>query len=331
HALDEHVAVIAPTSYSVSGGTAIRRDPDHREQAMNFKKLLRGPLIWILIPIIVIIVSFQLMSGGGVQQIDTSAGLQLLKGDTVEQVEITDDYQRVNLTLSKDYVAEDGENYGQQVEFYYVTPQADDVADAVAAADPPKGYNSVVPQTPWWSSLLMTLLTVVLLVGLFWFIMSRMQGGNSRMMNFGKSKAKQVTKETPKVRFSDVAGVDEAVEELGEIRDFLAQPDRFKAVGAKIPKGVLLYGPPGTGKTLMARSVAGEAGVPFYAISGSDFVEMFVGVGASPVRDLFEQAKNNAPAIIFVDEIDAVGRQRGAGLGGGHDEREQTLNQLLVE
>ena len=298
---------------------------------MNFKKLLRGPLIWILIPIIVIIVSFQLMSGGGVQQIDTSAGLQLLKGDTVEQVEITDDYQRVNLTLSKDYVAEDGENYGQQVEFYYVTPQADDVADAVAAADPPKGYNSVVPQTPWWSSLLMTLLTVVLLVGLFWFIMSRMQGGNSRMMNFGKSKAKQVTKETPKVRFSDVAGVDEAVEELGEIRDFLAQPDRFKAVGAKIPKGVLLYGPPGTGKTLMARSVAGEAGVPFYSISGSDFVEMFVGVGASRVRDLFEQAKNNAPAIIFVDEIDAVGRQRGAGLGGGHDEREQTLNQLLVE
>src|SRR5699024_7374777 len=171
---------------------------------MNFKKLLRGPLIWILIPIIVIIVSFQLMSGGGVQQIDTSAGLQLLKGDTVEQVEITDDYQRVALTLSEDYVAEDGENYGQQVEFYYVAPQGDTVATAVADAAPAQGFNSVVPQTPWWSSLLMTMLTVLLLVGVFWFIMSRMQGGNSRMMNFGKSKAKQVTKETPKVTFADV-------------------------------------------------------------------------------------------------------------------------------
>ena len=298
---------------------------------MNLKKLLRGPLIWILIPIIVIIVSFQLMGGGGVREIDTSAGLELLSGDTVEQAEITDGYQRVNLTLTEDYVAADGTNYGQQVEFYYVAPQGDTVATAVADAAPAQGYNSVVPQTPWWSSLLMTMLTVLLLVGVFWFIMSRMQGGNSRMMNFGKSKAKQVTKETPKVKFSDVAGVDEAVEELEEIKDFLSSPDRFQAVGAKIPKGVLLYGPPGTGKTLMARSVAGEAGVPFYSISGSDFVEMFVGVGASRVRDLFEQAKNNAPAIIFVDEIDAVGRQRGAGLGGGHDEREQTLNQLLVE
>ncbi|WP_022918421.1 ATP-dependent zinc metalloprotease FtsH [Ruania albidiflava] len=298
---------------------------------MNLKKLLRGPLIWILIPIIVIIVSFQLMSGGGVREIDTSAGLELLRGDTVEQAEITDGYQRVNLTLTEDYVAEDGTNYGQQVEFYYVAPQASTVADAIAENDPSGGFNSVVPQTPWWSSLLMTMLTVLLLVGVFWFIMSRMQGGNSRMMNFGKSKAKQVTKETPKVTFADVAGVDEAVEELEEIKDFLSDPSRFQAVGAKIPKGVLLYGPPGTGKTLMARSVAGEAGVPFYSISGSDFVEMFVGVGASRVRDLFEQAKNNAPAIIFVDEIDAVGRQRGAGLGGGHDEREQTLNQLLVE
>ncbi|WP_159621170.1 ATP-dependent zinc metalloprotease FtsH [Ruania rhizosphaerae] len=298
---------------------------------MNVKKLLRGPLIWILIPIIVIVVSFQLLGGGGVQQIDTSAGLELLEGDTVEQVEITDGHQRVNLTLSEPYVGEDDTDYGTDVEFYYVTPQAETVAEAVAAAEPEGGYNSVVPQTPWWSSLLMTLLTVLLLVGVFWFILSRMQGGNSRMMNFGKSKAKQVSKETPTVTFSDVAGADEAVEELHEIKDFLADSSRFQAVGAKIPKGVLLYGPPGTGKTLLARSVAGEAGVPFYSISGSDFVEMFVGVGASRVRDLFEQAKANAPAIIFVDEIDAVGRQRGAGLGGGHDEREQTLNQLLVE
>ncbi len=158
-----------------------------------------------------------------------------------------------------------------------------------------------------------------------------MQGGGSRVMNFGKSKAKLITKDTPKTTFADVAGADEAIEELHEIKEFLQNPAKFQAIGAKIPKGVLLYGPPGTGKTLLARAVAGEAGVPFYSISGSDFVEMFVGVGASRVRDLFEQAKANAPSIVFVDEIDAVGRHRGAGLGGGHDEREQTLNQMLVE
>ncbi|MFZ8927255.1 MAG: ATP-dependent zinc metalloprotease FtsH, partial [Candidatus Nanopelagicales bacterium] len=165
---------------------------------------------------------------------------------------------------------------------------------------------------------------------LLFFFMSQMQGGG-RIMNFGKSKAKAVSKDMPKTTFADVAGADEAVEELEEIKEFLSEPAKFQAVGAKIPKGVLLYGPPGTGKTLLARAVAGEAGVPFFSISGSDFVEMFVGVGASRVRDLFEQAKANAPAIIFVDEIDAVGRHRGAGLGGGHDEREQTLNQMLVE
>ena len=174
-------------------------------------------------------------------------------------------------------------------------------------------------------------LPYLLLFGLFIFIMFQLQGGGNRVMQFGKSKAKQVTKDTPKVTFDDVAGVDEAIEELDEIKEFLQQPQKFRAMGAKIPKGVLLYGPPGTGKTLLARAVAGEAGVPFYAISGSEFVEMFVGVGASRVRDLFEQAKASAPSIIFIDEIDAVGRHRGAGLGGGHDEREQTLNQLLVE
>ena len=297
---------------------------------MNIKKLLRGPLIWVLVPLILIWTSFRLMSGGGVQAIDTSAGMELLAGATVEQAQINDGFQRVNLTLAEDYVV-DGENKGKDVEFYYAQPQADSVAAAIVAAAPTGGYNTVVPQSPWWSSLLMTLLSVVLLVGVFWFILSRMQGGNSKMMNFGKSKAKQVTKEQSTVTFADIAGVDEAVEELEEIKDFLADPAKFQAVGARIPKGVLLYGPPGTGKTLMARAVAGEAGAPFYAISGSDFVEMFVGVGASRVRDLFEQAKANAPAIIFVDEIDAVGRHRGAGLGGGHDEREQTLNQLLVE
>ncbi len=176
-----------------------------------------------------------------------------------------------------------------------------------------------------------TIFPYLLLFGVFIFIMMRLQGGGNRVMQFGKAKAKLVTKDQPSVTFKDVAGAEEAVEELEEIKEFLASPGKFRAMGARIPKGVLLFGPPGTGKTLLARAVAGEASVPFYAISGSDFVEMFVGVGASRVRDLFEQAKQNAPAIIFIDEIDAVGRHRGAGLGGGHDEREQTLNQLLVE
>jgi cell division protease FtsH len=179
--------------------------------------------------------------------------------------------------------------------------------------------------------LLMQLLPVVLLIGAFLWLVTSMQGGGGPMSKFGKTKARRANKDTPKVTFADVAGCNEAIEELAEIRDFLAEPERFQAMGAKIPKGVLLFGPPGTGKTLLARAVAGEAGAPFFSISGSDFVEMFVGVGASRVRDLFEQAKAEAPAIIFVDEIDAVGRHRGAGMGGGHDEREQTLNQLLVE
>jgi len=195
----------------------------------------------------------------------------------------------------------------------------------------PGGYNVVVPSENLLVTLFISLLPFALLILLMVFIFSQMQGGGGRLMNFGKSKAKAITKDMPQTTFEDVAGSDEAVEELVEIKDFLSDAERFQKVGAKIPKGVLLYGPPGTGKTLLARAVAGEAGAPFYSISGSDFVEMFVGVGASRVRDLFEQAKANAPAIIFIDEIDAVGRHRGAGLGGGHDEREQTLNQMLVE
>jgi cell division protease FtsH len=193
------------------------------------------------------------------------------------------------------------------------------------------GYNVEVPKQSLLVSVVFSLLPIIVVVLIFLFIMNQMQGGGSRVMNFGKSRAKLITKDTPKTTFADVAGADEAIEELEEIKDFLQNPAKFQAIGAKIPKGVLLFGPPGTGKTLLARAVAGEAGVPFYSISGSDFVEMFVGVGASRVRDLFEQAKANAPSIIFIDEIDAVGRHRGAGLGGGHDEREQTLNQLLVE
>jgi cell division protease FtsH len=190
--------------------------------------------------------------------------------------------------------------------------------------------SKAVGGSPWWS-LLTSLLPFVLLFGFWIFLMNQVQGGGSKVMSFGKSRAKRMTPDSPKIGFKDVAGVDEAVEELHEIKEFLENPKKFQALGARIPKGVLLYGPPGTGKTLLARAVAGEAGVPFFSISGSDFVEMFVGVGASRVRDLFEQAKQAAPCIVFMDEIDAVGRHRGAGLGGGHDEREQTLNQLLVE
>jgi cell division protease FtsH len=192
-------------------------------------------------------------------------------------------------------------------------------------------YDSKGTGSSAWWSILTSLLPFVLLLGFWIFLMNQVQGGGSKVMSFGKSRAKRMTPDSPKIGFKDVAGVEEAVEELQEIKEFLENPKKFQALGARIPKGVLLYGPPGTGKTLLARAVAGEAGVPFFSISGSDFVEMFVGVGASRVRDLFEQAKQAAPCIVFMDEIDAVGRHRGAGLGGGHDEREQTLNQLLVE
>ncbi|GIG23053.1 ATP-dependent zinc metalloprotease FtsH [Cellulomonas chitinilytica] len=297
---------------------------------MNLKRLVRGPFLWIAVAVVLLWIGASALTSPKVSHIDTSDGLALLAGGKVEQAKITEGEQRVDLTLTDDFV-KDKDNYGKLVQFNYVEPQGPSVVEAVADADPPKGFDSSVPQTAWWSSLLSLVLPFIIILGIFWFLMSSMQGGGSRVMSFGKSRAKLVSKESPQVTFADVAGVDEAVEELQEIKEFLSEPAKFQAVGAKIPKGVLLYGPPGTGKTLIARAVAGEAGVPFYSISGSDFVEMFVGVGASRVRDLFEQAKQNAPAIIFVDEIDAVGRHRGAGLGGGHDEREQTLNQMLVE
>jgi cell division protease FtsH len=295
---------------------------------MDFKRIFRGPLIYIVLGAVILIVGFNLLTASGFRAITTQQGLELLNGSTVEKVKIVDGEQRVDLTLSKAYVADDVE-LGKQVQFYYVTPRGEEIVEAITASKAP--FDDEVPQTNWFTGLLGILIPFLLIGVIFWFLFSSMQGGGNRVMQFGKSRAKLVSKESPKVTFADVAGVDEAVEELHEIKDFLKDPSKFQAVGARIPKGVLLYGPPGTGKTLLARAVAGEAGVPFYSISGSDFVEMFVGVGASRVRDLFEQAKQNAPAIIFVDEIDAVGRHRGAGLGGGHDEREQTLNQLLVE
>jgi len=297
---------------------------------MNMKRIVSGPFLWIVLGLVIVGFALSTLFGEKVSKIDTSDGLTLLAGDTVEQALVVDGDQRVRLTLTEPFTV-DGDDKGKSVEFYYVEPQGEQVVDAVVKADPEKGYNSEVARAGFLSSMLSIIIPFLIIGVIFYFILSRMQGGGSRVMGFGKSKAKLATKDTPQVTFADVAGADEAVEELREIQEFLSEPAKFQAVGAKIPKGVLLYGPPGTGKTLLARAVAGEAGVPFYSISGSDFVEMFVGVGASRVRDLFAQAKESAPAIIFVDEIDAVGRHRGAGMGGGHDEREQTLNQLLVE
>ncbi|WP_017613822.1 ATP-dependent zinc metalloprotease FtsH [Nocardiopsis salina] len=296
---------------------------------MNLKRIFRGPWIWILAVLLVLVIGFRVFDIGGgpeTREADISEIYQLVENNDVVSAEIVDRDQRIVLTTTGDEV----------LEAYWVEDQGTQLAEMLqASADSEEGnvdsYQVSVATTPVWTTALFTLLPLVILILIFWFIFSQMQGGGSRVMNFGKSKAKLITKDTPKNTFSDVAGADEAIEELHEIKEFLESPEKFQSMGAKIPKGVLLMGPPGTGKTLLARAVAGEAGVPFYSISGSDFVEMFVGVGASRVRDLFEQAKANAPAIIFIDEIDAVGRHRGAGMGGGHDEREQTLNQMLVE
>ena len=291
------------------------------------KRLLKGPLLYIILAPLIVLIGWSLLSGSGQREVTTQRGLEMLADGQVTKAEIIDGDQRVNLTLEE----ADSETGATQVFFYYVAPRGPAVVEAVDNAAPDDGFTDQVPQpNPFWS--ILGFLLPVLLIGLFfWWMLSSMQGGGNKVMQFGKSRAKLNTKEMPQVTFADVAGADEAVEELYEIKDFLQDASKFQAVGARIPKGVLLYGPPGTGKTLLARAVAGEAGVPFYSISGSDFVEMFVGVGASRVRDLFKEAKANAPAIIFVDEIDAVGQRRGQGMGGGHDEREQTLNQLLVE
>ncbi|WP_105567754.1 ATP-dependent zinc metalloprotease FtsH [Microbacterium halophytorum] len=292
---------------------------------MKAKKITRNPLIYVLLIGVLLIAGFILINSlAGPKQITTQQGMELLGGDTVTEVTITDGNQRVDMHLSEAFEG------SEDVQFYYVGARADEVVAAVETAAPADGFDDDVPQQSILGSLLTFMIPVLLLGLLFWFLLANAQGGG-KMAQFGKSKAKIANKEHPDVTFADVAGADEALEELQEIKDFLADPSKYQAVGARIPKGVMLYGPPGTGKTLLARAVAGEAGVPFYSISGSDFVEMFVGVGASRVRDLFNQAKENSPAIIFIDEIDAVGRQRGAGMGGGHDEREQTLNQMLVE
>ncbi len=293
---------------------------------MKSRKFLRGPFFWIFVALAVLTIGLNSVNTTGFQRVDTSVGLEFIESGTAKSVLVIENEQRVDVVLNTADV-----KYGDKIQFFYVTPRGTQVATTISEAALSDGFNDQVTSTPWYLQLLFTILPFLLIFGLFWFLMAGAQGGNSKVMQFGKSRAKLYNKDMPKVTFADVAGVDEAIEELLEVKDFLKEPAKFQAVGAKIPRGVLLYGPPGTGKTLLAKAVAGEAGVPFFTISGSDFVEMFVGVGASRVRDLFEQAKQASPAIIFVDEIDAVGRQRGAGVGGGNDEREQTLNQLLVE
>ena len=291
-----------------------------RPSLMNRKKISRSWVVWLLVGLLVLAFAGNLFgSGSSFKTRDLNFVQQQIAAGSVTEATLLDSKQRVEV------VTKDNQKYAAD----YATNQGVDLANALRAKN--VRYTVDASHGNLLGTLALNFLPIIIVFGLLLFFMNSMQGGGNRVMNFGKSKAKLVGKDTPKTTFADVAGADEALEELQEIKDFLANPAKFQAVGAKIPKGVLLYGPPGTGKTLLARAVAGEAGVPFYSISGSDFVEMFVGVGASRVRDLFEQAKTNAPAIIFVDEIDAVGRHRGAGLGGGHDEREQTLNQLLVE
>jgi cell division protease FtsH len=281
-------------------------------------------LVIVALLLFVFVLSFA-SGGSSYTGTDTSNIVTLINDGQVKSATIIDKNQTIQVTTTAGKSLQASWVGGQGLELQQ------ELQAQVEKGNLKDGYNVTIPKSNALLDLLPTLFICLVIFVLFFFFMSQMQGGGSRVMNFGKSRAKLVTKDTPKTTFADVAGVDEAIEELQEIKEFLQNPAKFQAIGAKIPKGVLLYGPPGTGKTLLARAVAGEAGVPFYAISGSDFVEMFVGVGASRVRDLFEQAKANAPAIVFVDEIDAVGRHRGAGLGGGHDEREQTLNQMLVE
>jgi len=300
-------------------------------------KTKRPSWTWVTLPLVILIVGgWFFWQAFQPRSISTSEGMALISGTTVEKVVLNEGTQQVNLTLSEDYqhqstgAGDPTTNMGKNVYFTYSYVQTKDILDTVAEQAPAKGWNAVRPQSSALGAMFQLIVPLLVLMGAFYFIMRSMSG--SRMMGgFTASRAKEFNQERPDVTFADVAGEDEAVEELEEIREFLASPDKFHKVGARIPRGVLLYGPPGTGKTLLAKAVAGEAKAPFFSISGSEFMELYVGVGASRVRELFERAKKNAPAIIFVDEIDAVGRHRGSGIGGGNDEREQTLNQLLVE
>ena len=296
-------------------------------------RFLRGGALYIVVLIIFVAVVFNLVSASNrnITELNSQEFQQAVEDGALVSDLDENDRNRL-LVKDKDQTVtgllDDGSG-GEGDPFEYPYPDYYDIATTFDEAGIP--YYTDPQNQGLWFTLLTSFVPLLLFVLLFLFLMSSMQGSGNRVMSFGKSRAKRMTKDSPKVTFADVAGANEAVQELTEIKEFLESPQKFQRLGARIPKGALLVGPPGTGKTLLARAVAGEAGVPFFSISGSDFVEMFVGVGASRVRDLFEQAKQNSPCIIFMDEIDAVGRQRGAGLGGGHDEREQTLNQLLVE
>ena len=296
---------------------------------MKNKNIIRYGSIAGLVLILLYAFTFFTNDARSFKQVDTSVAMEQLTSKNVEEAQIDDREQQLRLKLKKPVTVEEQEGI-EEVIAKYPARASEQVFNAVKDSGAEK-YQTKVTQDSFIGSMISFLLPMLLLFALLFWMMSRMQQGAGGMFGIGGSKAKELTKDMPTNTFADVAGADEAVDELQEIKDFLDDPERYHALGAKIPRGVLLYGPPGTGKTLLARAVAGEAGVPFYSISGSDFVEMFVGVGASRVRDLFKQAKQNSPCIIFVDEIDAVGRQRGSGTGGGHDEREQTLNQLLVE
>ena len=300
------------------------------------KPFWQSPWLWGAVIVILVITMFQMFAGMGTQTIDTKDGLELLNDGQVNYAKIVDNKQKVTLQLKNDFTKRDANtgkmhNYGKSVQFYYTFAQGQDIVKAVEKADPSKGWSADIESSSMMTYLIQSILPFIIFFAFAWFLMSRMGAGNMLGMGGKKNNGKLLEGQTPSTRFSDVAGEDEALAEVEEIKDFLKDPSKYKALGARIPRGVLLYGPPGTGKTLLARAIAGEAGVPFYSMAGSDFVEMFVGLGASRVRDLFDEAKKNAPAIIFIDEIDAVGRKRGSGMGGGHDEREQTLNQLLVE
>ncbi|HYY09219.1 MAG TPA: ATP-dependent zinc metalloprotease FtsH [Actinomycetota bacterium] len=285
-----------------------------------FRRLVRIPTLWIVGGALLFLAMLSVLNRPDTaKQLTLTDFLSAISAGDVHDATILEGQQVVTGTLT------DGTEYAASYPAEYADELTSKLEDAgVPTETDPQKQNEIV-------GLLYYVLPILILAGLFLWMMNRAQGGGGRVMQFGRSRHKQVTKDQPKTTFTDVAGVDEAIEELQEVKEYLQNPSKFQAMGAKIPRGVLLFGPPGTGKTLLARAVAGEAGVPFFSISGSDFVEMFVGVGAARVRDLFEQAKASSPAIVFVDEIDAVGRHRGAGLGGGHDEREQTLNQLLVE
>ena len=291
------------------------------------QKILRGPLFWIIVAIFGVTIFGQITNAANrYTEIKTSQAVDAISQSQVESAVLVDRDQKIRLIL----IPGNSIKGATKVESSYIARQETILIDALTANSPTKGWTVDVPRQSALTTFLFSFGPILIIGLLFFFLLSQAQGGK-RVFSFGKSRAKLQNNEVPQNTFDDVAGADEAIAELEEIKDFLADPAKYALLGAKIPKGVLLYGPPGTGKTLLARAVAGEAKVPFYSISGSDFVEMFVGVGAARVRDLFTQAKAHAPAIVFVDEIDAVGRQRGAGMGGGHDEREQTLNQLLVE